>query len=80
MIGPSDRDPIYRRTKKGEEAVLSLAKYLSDDARHVLLLVNGLTPLSDLAPFTPNGISPTVVEKLCLADLIEPCARDVATH
>jgi hypothetical protein len=63
---------VYQRTQQGAEVAIGQPHNLTDEAYRLLLLVNGVTRLSDLAPFASRTALPVVVEDLLRASMIEP--------
>lgn len=63
---------VYRRTVAGQRAAIERPDLLSDDARRVLLLLNGITPLDALlAHGSPLPDAEAVVRQLLSQGLIE---------
>ena len=64
-------DPVYRRTPAGQEQALTGEIGLSEAASRLLLLVNGYTALSALAPYLgPHPIR--AADELATNGLIAP--------
>ena len=63
---------VYQRTQQGAEVAIGQPHNLTAEAYRLLLLVNGVTRLSDLAPYASRTALPIVAEDLLRASMIEP--------
>lgn len=74
QIASTGTDVVYRRTTKGQAMALLWSTSIKDaDQRKLLLMVNGFTPLQDLAKV--GGIhahARDIADMLVVAGLIEP--------
>lgn len=64
-------DEVFRRTLRGQQAVLAGLPNLGDLERRLLLIVNGETPLRALSQLAPMVTQSSHVERLLNAGLIE---------
>lgn len=66
-------DAIYRRTRLGQHAAIGEFPALDADARRLLLVVNGITPIGQLAKLAPQLGEPRIAESLLRSGMIEAC-------